>query len=402
MIDFPHLSRIIRKNDAKVLMLVLSGISGAPDPLFGRSELEAARVPNLDQIARQSSGGLSVPVAPGISPGSAVGNLALLGYDPLTHFFGRGAIEATGAGVDLQSGDVAFRGNLAKFDAQGNVVDRRAGVGSHAQAAELIARLTAITVPGVEVSVTHSIGHRFALRMRGPRMNAAVSDTDPMERGVPASTATPTHPDAILTANAVNAFVKSAAETLAGAELANGVLVRGASETPRFVSFPDTYQVNAAGVAAYPLYRGLAKAIGMQVYPVAPDFVSHLHAVRDHWNEHNFFWVHYREPSATPDKMTFQEKKRAIELLDEHVREFMDLKPDVLVVTGDHANPSGHPGHSWHGVPFVIRSPGTLGDSGVDRFNERDLRSGSLGQFEAKHAMMLVLAHAGKLKEYGA
>jgi 2,3-bisphosphoglycerate-independent phosphoglycerate mutase len=124
--------------------------------------------------------------------------------------------------------------------------------------------------------------------------------------------------------------------------------------------------------------------------------------VRDHWDEHNFFWVHYREPSTATGKMSFQDKKRAIEMLDEHVREFMDLKPDVLVVTGDHANPSAHPSHSWHGVPFVIRSSGTLGDSGVDRFNERDLRAGSLGQFEAKHAMMLILAHAGKLKEYGA
>ena len=402
MIDFPHLPRIIRKNDAKVLMLVLSGISGAPDPLFKRSELEAARVPNLDQIARQSSGGLSVPVAPGISPGSAVGNLALLGYDPLKHFFGRGALEAIGTGLELEAGDIALRGNLARLDDDGVVADRRVCVNASEEGAGLVARLESVTVPGVDVAVKHSVGHRFAMRLRAPKLSPAITDTDPMEPGLPAMKCEPAERGGKATADAVNAFVDGASVALSGSEVANSVLLRGASEPPNLASFNDTYQVNAAGIASYPLYRGLARAVGMTVYPAEPNFLSHLEAVRKHWDDHDFFWVHYREPSALPDRYSFHDKKHAIELLDEHVRDFMDLDPDVLVVTGDHANPSGHPGHSWHGVPFVIRSEGTLGDSGVDRFNERDLRTGSLGQFEAKHAMMLILAHAGKLKEYGA
>jgi 2,3-bisphosphoglycerate-independent phosphoglycerate mutase len=398
MIDSPYLPQIIRKNDTKIIMVVLGGIGGVPDPVRGRTELDAARIPNLDRIAHQSSGGLTIPVAPGISPGSAVGNLALLGYDPLTHLTGRGALEAIGSGLDLQPGDVALRGNLAVIDPSGRVIDRRAGNIPTAAAAPLIDKLNAIKVKGVEVEIAAGVGHRFALRLRGKGLSPEVSDTDPLEEGLPLGEATGSK----LTATAINDFSSQAKAALADEPVANVVLLRGATAQPTLASFNDAYQLNAAGISGVPLHLGIAKASGMAVYPVAQNFGAHLAAIQAHWDEHNFFWVHYTEPASHAGIGDFNDKKAAIEQIDQHVRALVNLAPGVLVIAGDLSNPTATTGHTWHGVPFVIRSAGTLGDSGVARFSERALRAGSLGQFEAKHAMMLTLAHAGKLKQLGA
>jgi 2,3-bisphosphoglycerate-independent phosphoglycerate mutase len=402
MIDFPYLPSMVRKSKTKIIMVVLGGIGGAPDPVMGRTALEAARVPNLDNIARQSSGGLTIPVAPGISPGSAVGNLALLGYDPLSHVFGRGALEALGSGLDIQAGDIALRGNLAVIDGERVVVDRRANGIPKAAAAPIIEKLKTIQVPGAEITLAQGLGHRFAVRLRGAGLSAAVTDTDPLEAGQPLATSSPTDPVGKVTAQIINDFTTKAIEVLADEPVANAVLLRGATERPDLKSFNESYTLNAAGISAFPLFLGIAEATGMTSYPVEPNFAAHLAAIRTHWDDHDFFWIHYKEPSATAGIADFNEKKRALEKVDVHVRELLDLDAGVLVVAGDLSNPTGHNGHSWHAVPFVIRSAGALGDSGVERFNERDLRFGSLGQFESKHAMMLILAHAGKLNQFEA
>lgn len=402
MISFPHLADIVRKNDAKIIMLVISGMGSAPDPVLGRTELEAARIPNLDHIAQQSSGGLTIPVSPGIAPGGVGSNLALLGYDPIIHASGRGAIEALGLGMTMESGDVALHGNLAVVDSDGIVVDRRAGAIPTTTAAPLMAKLKAITLPGVDVEVVAGVGHRFSVRLRGKELTGGASDTDPYEDRLAAQSSSATAKGGEATADAINAFSNQAAEALVGEALANAVLLRGASTMPELASFNDSYALNAAGISSFPLYVGVAKATGMTTYPVDDAFESHITAIREHWDDHDFFWLHYREPSTTAGIRDFNEKKRALERVDLHVRELIDLQPDVLVIAGDVSNPPGSIGHSWHAVPFVIRSAGTFADSGVVRFNERDLRSGSLGQFEAKHAMMLTLAHAGKLKQFGA
>jgi 2,3-bisphosphoglycerate-independent phosphoglycerate mutase len=341
VIDFPFLSQIVRKNDAKIVMLVLAGLGGAPDPTLGRSELEAARVPNLDHIA--------------------------------------------------------LRGNLATLGANGIVQDRRAGGLSTYDAAPFIEQFRSITIEGVETTIAATIGHRFAVRFTGPGLSDDACDTDPMQAGeAPLQSR-----GSAKIADAINAFAAQAAKILEGHHDANAVVRRGAAQLPALESFKDSYQLNPAAITAFPLYQGLATATDMHLYPVEADFQAHLDALHRHWDEHDFFWMHYKEPSATPDRIDFNDKRRSIEAIDEHVRQVLDLQPDVLVITGDHANPSGYVGHTWHGVPFVIRSADTLAERGVDRFNERDLRGGSLGQFEAKHAMMLTLAHAGKLKQFG-
>jgi 2,3-bisphosphoglycerate-independent phosphoglycerate mutase len=402
LIDLPYLSQLIKKSDSKILLLVLPDIGGASDPLYGRSELDAARVPNLDRIARESAGGLSTPVAHGISPGSVSGNLALLGYDPLKYIIGRGPFEAMGAGLELKPGDIAARGNLALVSGEGVITDRRAGRLSTEEAAPLIDRLREIQVTGVQIEIGHGMGYRFALRLRGEGLSGAVSATDPMTNGVPPNEARAEEKSgAAKSAKAISEWVKKASEALKGREQANAVLLRGWSAPPDLPNFADAYRLTPAAITARPLYQGLAASLGMTLYRSATDFPAHLALLKEHWDEHDFFWVHYKGPGSASEEGDYQAKKHAIERVDEHVHDLLSLHADILVIAGDQASPSSHGGHSWHPVPFVIRSAGTLGGSGIDRFNERDLRQGSLGRFEAKDAMMLILAHAGKLKQFG-
>ncbi len=401
MIDFPYLADLVRKRDNKILMLVLSGVGGPPNPTYGRSELDAARVPNLDHLSRQSVGGLALPVGPGISPGCTPGNLALLGYDPLKYIVARGPLEAIGTGLRLEPGDIAARGNLGTLGADGAVADRRSGRLTTEQAAPLVERLRQIELPSVDIAIGHSAGYRFALRFRGDGLDSAVGATDPgVNRETPLEAKART-PAAAKAAGAANDFVRAANAALDGLEVANTVLLRGWGTPPDLPSFADAYSLRPAAVAAYPLYQGLAESVGMAVYRTAPDFPAHLEALREHWDEHDFFWVHYKEPGNAAADGDFNAKRRVIEKLDEHVHDIVGLDAGVLVIASDHASPSGMGGHSWHPVPIMIRSPETKGGPGMDRFNERDLRFGPLGQFESKHAMMYILAHAGRLGQFG-
>jgi 2,3-bisphosphoglycerate-independent phosphoglycerate mutase len=401
MIDFPYLSEIVQKTDSKIIMLVADGLGGAPSPLYRRTELEAARVPNLDRLAHDSAVGVTIPVALGITPGSGPGHLGLFGYDPLKYIVGRGVLEATGIEMELKSGDVTARGNFATVDEQGLVTDRRASRIRSELAAPLAEILNEISLDSVETVVAHVKDYRFALRLRGARLNADLTETDPQRTGVLAPEAKPRTKAAQKTARLVNEFVATAAQLLKDHSPANMVLLRGWSELPDLPPMGAAFALDPAAIAAYPMYRGLARLAGMKVLDTGATFADEMETLRQYYHEHDFFYIHYKPTDTAGEDGDFEAKKRALEALDEYIPALLELKPDVFIVAGDHSTPSSMAAHSWHPVPFLLHSKHTPGE-GVDRFSERAMRGGSLGSFEAKHIMALALAHAGKLLKFGA
>ena len=372
----------------KIVLLSADGLGGFPDPATGLSELETARIPHLDALARRASCGLLRHVAPGITPGSGPGHLGLFGYEPLRYPVGRGVLEALGIDFDLRPGDVAARGNFCTLDASGRITDRRAGRIPTEQCAVLVDRLRRIRVPGVEILVEPVKEHRFVLVLRGPGLSGRLSETDPQTLGQPPLPVHAQAAEAQATADIVNRFVAEAQPLLADAAPANMVLLRGFDQRPPLPRFPEVYNLRAAAIAAYPMYRGLARLVGMDVLKTGSTFADEVSTLQNHWDAYDFVFLHYKDTDKAGEDGDFAGKVAALE-------------PDVLVVSGDHATPAVLRAHSWHPVPVALAGQYALPDA-VERFSERACGAGSLGTLPAHDLMPLILAHALRLTKYGA
>ena len=400
MIDFPGLQEIVTQTPTKILMLVVDGLGGLPNPDSRRSELEAANTPNLDRLAGQSACGLTTPVLPGVTPGSGPGHLALFGYDPVKYLVGRGVLEALGIGVAVGQGDVAIRGNLCTVDGDGRITDRRAGRIDSAESIPLCAALDGIQVDGMDLSVYPVRDYRFALVLRGEGLSEQVSETDPLVEGALPLEARALAPEAAATARVVNRFVAEARGVLNGRATANMLTLRGFSRLPSLPSMVDRYRLTPAAIAAYPMYRGLAGLVGMQVIPTGAAFADEIQTLRSVWSAHDFFYLHYKPADAAGEDGDFRAKVHALEELDLHIPMLLETGPDVLIVAGDHSTPAVMAGHSWHPVPLLIHSRWTIGE-GVDAFTERACAEGSIGRIPAANLMLMAMAHAGKLTRFG-
>ena len=402
MIDFPYLSDICRKTDSKIVLLVVDGLGGLPRPETGRSELETARIPNLDALAARSACGVTTPVAPGITPGSGPGHLALFGYDPLRYVIGRGVLEAVGIGIDLGPDDIAVRCNFCTLDANGVLTDRRAGRIPTAESAPLVEQLSRITVPGVEITVRPVQDYRFVVVISGEGLGGDVTDTDPQRTGFAPLDPTGRSESADLTAQKAAVFIEAARDILGSRDIANMILMRGFSKRPSWPAIGERYNLNPGAIAAYPMYRGIASLLGMNVIPTGHDFDAELDTLSDHWDEHDFFFLHYKPADAAGEDGDFDAKVRTLEELDRRIPRLLDMGADVVAVVGDHSTPSIMAAHSWHPVPLLINSHSTNEGLGSPGFNERDCRSGYLGSLPATSLPLLLLAHAGKLDKFGA
>jgi 2,3-bisphosphoglycerate-independent phosphoglycerate mutase len=388
-------------NTTKIVLLSLDGLGGLPRPETGRSELETARIPALNTLASEAACGLVRHVAPGITPGSGPGHLGLFGYDPLRFQVGRGVLESLGIEFDLRAGDVAARGNFCTVDAAGRITDRRAGRLATDINLKLTERLRRIKLPGVEVFVESVKEHRFVLVLRGPGLSGRLSETDPQVLGKPPLPVHALEPAAAATAELVNRFVSESARLLQDASPANMVLLRGFDQLPELPRFPEVYGLRAAAIAAYPMYRGLAKLVGMDVLKTGGTFESEIATLTEHWEAYDFFFVHYKDTDKAGEDGDFDAKVAALERFDVYVPNVRDLRPDVLVITGDHATPSILAGHGWQPVPALLWSR-YCGADPVTAFNERACAMGTLGTIPAHHLMPLVMANAQRLTKFGA
>jgi len=392
---------LVVEGKSKIVLLSLDGLGGLPHPDTNRSELETARLPNLSALAAEAACGLLRHVAPGITPGSGPGHLGLFGYDPLFYQVGRGVLEALGIEFDLRAGDVAARGHFCTVDDRGLITDRRAGRISTDLCVRLTDRLREITVPGVQLFVEPVKDYRFVLALRGSNLSGRLSETDPQALGKPPLPVRALESEARPAADAVNAFVAQARRILADERPANMVLLRGFDQLPELPRFPEVFRLRAAAVAAYPMYRGLARLVGMETLKTGGGFADEVVTLRQHWDSYDFFFLHYKDTDKAGEDGDFGGKVDALERLDAFIPEILALGPDVMVVTGDHASPSILAAHGWQPVPVLIASRYS-GTDPVTSFSERACAAGTLGIIPAQHLMPLVLANALRLTKFGA
>ncbi|HEX78822.1 MAG TPA: 2,3-bisphosphoglycerate-independent phosphoglycerate mutase [Dehalococcoidia bacterium] len=392
---------ISRATDTKIVLLVIDGLGGLPDLETGKTELEAANTPNLDALATKGICGLSEPISPGITPGSAPGHLALFGYDPVDCTMGRGVLEAVGIDLDLEMGDIAARGNFCTLDNSGLITDRRAGRIATEKCADLCELLDDMDIDGIRVIVKPVKEHRLVVVFRGDTLSEDITDSDPQQTGVAPENVEARTDAAEKTADVVNKFIKKAQKILAHHHPANMVLLRGFSKKPQLPTMKEIYKLKAVAIASYPMYRGLAKTVGMDVQNTGATIEDELTALRKCFTNYDFFFIHIKGTDSAGEDGDYNRKVAVLEYLDGLLPQLIELKPDVTVITGDHSTPATIMGHSWHPVPVVLYSQWCRPD-GVSHFSESACILGGLGHLPATDIMPLAMANALKLNKFGA
>jgi 2,3-bisphosphoglycerate-independent phosphoglycerate mutase len=399
---FELLQELAMPAQTKIAMIIMDGLGGLAREPGGKTELETAQTPNLDALAAQSALGLTIPVAPGITPGSGPGHLGIFGYDPLQYQIGRGALEALGVDFELGANDIAARGNFCSVDAAGVLVDRRAGRLPTEESRDLAALLRTITMEGVEFFVEPIKEHRFAFIMRGPGLGEALTETDPQKVGVRPLPVHALQPDSEKAARIVNQFIERARLLLSGKKPANDIMLRGFAKFPVLPSFYESYGLHAAAIAVNGMYRGVARLVGMDVLEIKANTpADEFTVLEDHWNEFDFFYLHIKKTDTCGENGDFTGKVGVIEEVDALIPRLMALKPDVVIVGGDHSSPAVMKSHSWHPVPVLLYSKYARAD-GIPEFGERACLRGSLGILPAREMMPIALANAGRMNKYGA
>lgn len=388
------------ETNSKIILLVLDGLGDLPSK--EKTPLEAAHTPHLDALAAKSVCGLTDPIFRGITPGSGPAHLALFGYNPTKYLLGRGILEALGIEVDVGKRDLVARGNFATLK-EGLIVDRRAGRIPTSQNKSLCQKLNNSLKrrQGITITLFPGREHRFVVKFSREGLSDSLSDADPQKEGKPRAYTQALTTDAAQTAKIVNDFLDEATKILSDSSPANTVLLRGFSKHPSLPTMNELYKLRPVAIAHYPMYKGLAKLVGMKILHPREGLRALVETVEKSYNDYNFFFVHVKKTDSSGEDGNFEAKKEIIEEVDSYLPHLLDLQPEVLAVTADHSTPCRLKSHSWHPNPFLIYSSASMPDR-VTVFSERECSQGYLGRFQSIYAMPLMLAHAGKLKKFGA
>lgn len=398
------LSGIIKQNDNKILLLVLDGIGGLPLPATGKTELETAKTPNLDRLAQESSCGTMTPVLKGVTPGSGPGHIGLFGYDPVETQIGRGTLECLGIGIELEKSDIAIRGNFATIDGSKIVTDRRAGRISTEENKRLVSLISENIkeISGVKIRIETVKEHRCAIVLKGSGLDSGVSENDPQKEGLPLKPLEALNKESEKTSRILREFEEKAGEILKTADSkAKTILLRGISKLPGIQTFSEKYKLNAVCIAAYPMYKGLSKVLGMDIAEAGETVEEEFNALNDIYDKYDFFFMHIKKTDSYGEDGNFGAKVKTIENIDSKIWQMRKMQFASAAVTGDHSTPAVMKGHSWHPVPLMLKSPNALPD-GVNKFTERECAKGILGNIYSKELMYLLLACALKLDKFGA
>jgi 2,3-bisphosphoglycerate-independent phosphoglycerate mutase len=397
------ISELLLSNSTKIVFLIMDGLGGIQMEEGGKTELQAARTPHLDQLAEISSCGLLDPVGPGITPGSGPAHFALFGYDPIRYNIGRGILEATGIDFPLTEKDVVARINFATVDSGGKVTDRRAGRISTETNQRVCQKIRQGLKPGkgLEVIVETVKEHRGILVLRGEGLRGDIQDTDPEREGAPPLEAKALIPEAKETAARVQNILSQVKKILADEPKANMVLLRGFAKHTRYPSMKERYGLNSLAIATYPMYRGISRLVGMTVLPHVSNLEEEFKALEDNFPKYDFFFLHVKQTDSRGEDGNFDAKAAVIEAVDGYIPRVRALKPDVLVVTGDHSTPAKLASHSWHPLPVILHSNFCLIDE-VKKFDEISCIQGALGRMPSVDLLPLALANARRLNKFGA
>ena len=400
---FDYIPPLLHPSQSKIVLLVLDGLGGLPLNTGGLTELEAAHTPIMDQLAVEGTLGQVTPIRAGITPGSGPAHLALFGYDPIHYEIGRGVLESVGVGLQVKSGDVAARGNFCTLDKNGNISDRRAGRISTEEALPLVDKIAKVSIPGVNTEVRHVKEYRFAVVMRGDDLDPDIDDTDPQRTGAPPLKPEARTSGAVHTADLFNKWITEAKAAVSNEAKANGMTLRGFSSDPKLPTFKDSYGLNAAAISVYPMYKGVASLVGMQVIQFPGETPEdEFSALAEVWDEYDFFFIHIKKTDSKGEDGDFDGKAKVIEGVDNALPRLLDLNPDVLIITGDHSTPAKLRTHSWHPVPFLLWAPDTARPDDQTSFGEQACARGGLGDFPSMNTLPLALAHAKRLDKFGA
>ncbi|MGO9139537.1 MAG: 2,3-bisphosphoglycerate-independent phosphoglycerate mutase [Syntrophales bacterium] len=401
--DPKFIDSLVVKNSTKIIFLIMDGLGGLPMGGRNQTELEAAKTPNMDALAAKSVCGLLDPVGYGITPGSGPAHFALFGYDPIENNIGRGILEAAGIDFPMTERDLLIRINFATVDKNGVVVDRRAGRIDNETNKRICKKLQdkIRKISDVEVIFESVREHRALLALRRDRLREEIQETDPQKTGRPALPPKALIPEAEETSGILLKLVDKARDVLSDEEKANMLLLRGYSTYRRYPYLSERFGLNALAIATYPMYRGIARLLGMVIGPQPDSLKGEIMALRENYGNYDFFFVHVKATDSRGEDGNFDAKVKVIEEVDSLVPMVTDLKPDVLVITGDHSTPAALASHSWHPLPVLLYSATARPDR-VERFGERDCILGGLGRMPMVHLMGLALAHAGRLEKFGA
>ena len=402
MVNEEIMKSLAIKTESRIVLLVADGIGDIPSK-NNKTALETAVIPNLDRLASKAVCGLTDPISCGITPGSGPAHLSLFGYDPIKYQIGRGVLEAFGVGMELTPYDLACRGNFATLSEEGIITDRRAGRIPTALNEKIckIMQNKIKQIGEVKVIITPGKEHRFVVIFRGKGLEEGLSDADPQVVGEKIKFAQPLQPEAKETAEIINEFIRKATKVLKEHYPANTVLLRGFAKYPGLPTMNELFKLTPAAIATYPMYKGLAKLVGMEILKTGESIKEEFEALKENFEKYDFFYLHIKKTDSYGEDGKFEEKVKIIEEVDKFIPEVLNLKPDVLVVTGDHSTPALLKGHSWHPNPFILFSSYIRVDE-VDRFNEKACARGGLGRFPAVDALPLMMANALKLKKFGA
>jgi 2,3-bisphosphoglycerate-independent phosphoglycerate mutase len=300
--------------------------------------------------------------------------------------------------------DVAVRGNFATLE-NGLITDRRAGRIASEKNREIIAYLREKIkkIEDVEIGLYPGEEHRFVLVLTGEGLSEQLNDADPEATGRPILYAKAKSEAGAKTARIVNLFIDRLTMELAAFHPANTCLLRGFAQYPAIPSLAELFKLRAAAIAVYPMYKGLAQLVGMEILDTGRTIQDQIASLKKHYADYDFFFVHIKKTDSYGEDGNFAGKVSVIEEFDHWLPEILELTPDVLVVSGDHSTPALLKAHSWHPNPVLLKASfqrQTLESGG--KFSEKNCAGGILGTFSAMDVLPLMMANALKFKKYGA